>query len=226
MSRYLFISLSIVFLFFARGEAQEQEQRTIRQALALGVDLSPFVVRIFDHDRTGLAFTGRYTIKEKWFVAGEAGFENVSFEKREFDYESNGTFIRLGLDHNIFKVDEIGNNDNILIGFRYGFAWQEQTNNRFTITDGYWGDYQGSAGTSQVNSHWLELVAGVRSEIFKNFYMGWTIRLRKLILSDYPGVLAPYSMPGYGQYDNKTNLGFTYTLEYQIPTVKSKKQKP
>lgn len=219
MSRYLYISLLLLIL---TPRIEAQLAKPVRQAIAFGVDLSPFIVRLFDHDRTGVAFTGRYTLNEKWLVAGEAGFENVSFDKREFDYKSNGSYLRAGFDYNLFKVDEFENNDNLLVGLRYGFAWQEHTNSRFTIVDGYWGDYSSSAGTSQVNSHWIEIVAGLRSEVFKNLYMGWSIRLRQLILSDYPGVLAPYSMPGFGKYDNKTNLGFTYTIEYQIPTLKRK----
>lgn len=214
MLRYLFINIALLWLI---ASLNAQEARQVNSAFAVGVDLSPFITKIFDGERAGFAFSGRYTLKEKWFIAGEAGYENTSFDKREFDYKSNGSFIRLGVDYNIFEVDEIGNNDNILFGLRYGYGWQEHSNTRFTIIDGYWGDYQSLMGTSQVNSHWVELVAGVRSEIFKNFYMGWSLRLRHLISSNYDGALAPYTVPGYGKYDNKTNLGFTYTLEYQIP---------
>ena len=150
-------------------------------------------------------------------MAGEAGFENTKFSKREFDYETNGTFIKAGLDYNLFSVEEADNNDNVLIGLRYGYAWQEHTSDRFTIIDDYWGSYEGSLGTSNVNSHWMEIVFGLRSEVLKNFYMGWTIRLRQLFVADHTGTLEPYTIPGFGKFDNKTNLGFTYTLEYQIP---------
>ncbi len=214
MSRYLFISL----LLLAWSSMTKAQTTTInKQGLSLGIDLSPFIIRLFDDERTGFAFNGRYSLKEKWFMAGEAGFENTKFSKREFDYETNGTFIKAGLDYNLFSVEEADNNDNVLIGLRYGYAWQEHTSDRFTIIDDYWGSYEGSLGTSNVNSHWMEIVFGLRSEVLKNFYMGWTIRLRQLFVADHTGTLEPYTIPGFGKFDNKTNLGFTYTLEYQIP---------
>lgn len=214
MSRYLFISLLWVAMPWI-GRAQTTSTST--QGISVGVDLSPLIIRIFDHERSGIAFNGRYSFTDKWFIAADAGFENTNFSKREFDYKTNGTFIKAGGEYNLFKVDEANNNDNILIGFRYGYAWQEHTCDRFTVIDGYWGDYHGSLGTNSVNSHWLEIVFGLRSEVLKNFYMGWSIRLKQLITSQHAGVLDPYTIPGFGKFDNKTNLGFTYTLEYQIP---------
>ena len=221
MSRYLFISLFLIALPLI---TKAQTANNNKQGLSVGVDLSPYIIRLFDHERTGFAFNGRYSLKDKWFVGAEAGFENTSFTKREFDYKTNGTFIKAGLEYNLFKVEEANNNDNILVGFRYGYAWQEHTCDRFTIIDGYWGDYQGALGTNAVNSHWMEIVFGLRSEVLKNFYMGWSIRLKQLLISDHAGVLEPYTIPGFGKFDNKTNLGFTYTLEYQIP-IRGQKQK-
>lgn len=221
MSRYLFISL---FLIAWTASTQAQMANVNKQGLSVGIDLSPFIIRIFDQERTGFAINGRYSLKDKWFMAAEAGFENTSFSKREFDYSTNGTFIKAGLEYNLFKVDEVNNNDNILVGFRYGYAWQEHACDRFTIIDDYWGSYQGSLGSNSVNSHWMEIVFGLRSEVLKNFYMGWSIRLKQLFVADHAGVLDPYTIPGFGKFDNKTNLGFTYTLEYQIP-IKGHKHK-
>ena len=194
------------------------------QGVAVGIDVLPIITRLYDDEHTGLAFTGRYKLKENWFISGEAGYEKTDFSKKEFDYNSDGTFIKAGFDYNLFEVEEAGNNDNILLGFRYGYGWQTHNSGRFTITDAYWGDYTGVLGSNSVNSHWIELTFGLRTEIIKNIYMGWSIRLKQLMTAQHKGILEPYAIPGFGKFDNKTNLGFTYTIEYQLPFGKQKKQ--
>lgn len=229
MSRFIFIS---AFLWSLSQPIWAQLQK--KQGLSVGIDLSPFVVRVFEDERTGLAFSGRLGFRQKWYGVAEAGYENASAQKVTtfyegtasdlvetervtYGYESNGAYVRAGVDYDIFGVSEKGNNDNIFLGFRYGFGWQQQSSDRYEIIDDYWGSFEGSLGSSIVNSHWAEVVFGLRAEIFRNLYMGWSLRLRQLIGVVHSGIQKPYLIPGYGKYDNKTNLGFTYTLEYQIP---------
>jgi hypothetical protein len=190
--------------------------------LSVGVDLSPFIVTAFEPERQGFAFSGRMLFNENWFAIAELGFDRIQFEKDPYDYESNGSFLRLGLDYDFFKVEELGNNDNVFGGIRYGYAVQEHSSPRFIIQDGYWGDYMGRFNPSTVQSHWLEFVFGLRTEVLKNFYMGWSVRMRKVMLVNANSTLEPYVIPGYGRRDNDFNLSFTYTLEYEIPFRKKK----
>ncbi len=220
------ILISIFLLLLNSAEAQEievqQEKPTTENGLSFGIDLAPFIITAFDSDRRGVDFVARYLFNKKWFVLGEVGFENVSFEQDSYDYKSNGGFLRLGADYNFFRVDEPGNNDNITFGLRYGIGTQSHKSPRYTILDDYWGDYIGKFELSNVTSHWIEFVGGVRTEVLKNFYMGWTIRLKTLMAAGNSNDLKPYTIPGYGRGDNSVNLGFTYTLEYYIPFRKRK----
>ena len=200
----------------------QDEKPSNNNGLSFGVDLAPLIIMGFDSDRKGIEFVARYLFKKKWFAIGELGFENVKFEKDSYDYKSNGGFLRLGADYNFFKVDEPGNNDNITFGLRYGIGTQSHESPRYTILDDYWGGYTGRFRLSNVTSHWLEFVGGIRTEVLKNFYMGWTIRMKTLIAVGSSSKLKPYTIPGYGRGDNSVNMGFTYTLEYYIPFRKKK----
>ena len=227
ISRILnFILINLFLLMFCVANAQEttqQKEKTISQnGFSFGLDLAPFIIMGFDSDRKGVDFVTRYKFKTKWFVIGELGFENVKFEQNHYDYRSNGGFLKLGIDYNFFKVDEPGNNDNISLGLRYGIGSQSHESPRYSILDDYWGDYTGSFDLSNVTSHWVELVGGIRTEVLKNFYMGWTIRMKTLVAVGNTNELEPYTIPGYGRGDNSVNLGFTYTLEYYIPFRNSK----
>ncbi len=201
-----------------REPKKEQEYIVVKdQGLSLGIDLAPFITRLIKDERTGFAFIGRYGIKNRWFAAGEVGFEHIKYNKETYNYKSNGTFIRVGMDYDIFNSEDFPTNDNIFVGLRYAYAWQTHESERFTIIDSYWGDYEGSVGTTSVNSHSVDVVGGLRCEVLRNFYMGWTFRCRFLLASKHSDDLKPYAIAGYGTYDNKVAIGFTYTIEYQIP---------
>lgn len=225
MYKYL-LSLSL-FLIFTGASAQRTDEELTREekklankgkpGLSIGFDLGPFINYLFANERFGLEASARYTINRKWQAIGELGYENVDLDNEKMSYTSDGSFLRVGLDYNIFRVEEIGNNDNILLGFRYGAAIQEHSSPRYTVTEDYWGDVTGSFGASTVASHWGEFVFGLRSEVLKNFYMGWTVRFRSIINVGKDNELEPYSIPGYGRRDRSTNIGFTYSLEYFLP---------
>lgn len=187
------------------------------QGLSLGVDLSPLITRLVKDERTGFAFVGRYGIINRLFAAAEVGYEHIKHSNDNFAYKSDGMYIRIGADWDIYNNPDAPTNDNIFIGLRYAYAWQTHESGRFSIVDDYWGGYEGSVGSSAVNSHSVDALVGFRCEVLRNFYMGWTVRGRFLLASTHGDELKPYAIAGYGKYDNKMNVGFTYTLEYQIP---------
>lgn len=219
MLRYI-LSISLLlasFNGFSQKTEEEQPKEPKNPGLSIGINIGTFIVKAIEPERFGIEATARYKFNRKWFAVGEVGYENVSFDRDPFAYDSNGSFIRLGGDYNIFKVDEIGNNDNIILGFRYGFALTNYSSDRYTIKDDYWGNFNGSIGDGTSTAHWGEFVFGLRSEIMKNFYMGWSVRVRSLVTLGNDQQLEPYAIPGYGKRDNSTNLSFTYNLEYHFP---------
>jgi len=62
---------------------------------------------------------------------------------------------------------------------------------------------------------WYEVVAGVRVEIIKNIFMGWTVRNSHLIGQDAEGDVAPWYIPGYGK-NISSNWSINYTLGYHF----------
>ena len=187
------------------------------QGLSIGIDLSPFIMRIVNDERTGMAFIARYGIKNRLFAGGELGYEHIKYDTEHYKYNSDGSFIRVGVDYDIFNSEDFPTNDNVFVGVRYAYAWQTHKSDKFTIVDAYWGDYEGSVGRTSVNSHSVDLLFGIRCEMLRNLYMGWSFRGRILIASSHSSDLKPYAIAGYGKYDSRAAIGFTYTVEYQIP---------
>lgn len=222
---FLFINL---FLFSTLLNAQEEEQKNLNKdsdndrGFTIGINFEGPVGRIFDADKSAFSAVTHIKFADDFFFRGEAGFENLTFsseniEDRNYNYQSNGTFLKAGILYDFFEVEEAGNNDNIFIGLHYGFALQEHGSKRYIIKNGYWNDYTGSQSNYVLNSHWLEITGGPRTEILKNLYMSWTINLRVKLFQDNKNVLQPYSIPGFGSGDNNINAGFSYVIEYYFP---------
>ncbi|MFO8001818.1 MAG: DUF6048 family protein [Marinilabilia sp.] len=221
---FIFISLLLpVFSLPAQDELPlPQGDQEGPLGLSVGLNLEGPIGKIFESDKSAFSAVTHINFAPHWFFRGEAGFENLTFSTenridRGYAYESNGSFLKAGVLYDFFDVEEQGNNDNIFIGLHYGFALQEQGSRDFIVENGYWNDFEGSAGKYVLNTHWLEVSAGPRTELVKNFYMGWTINLRVNMYQDNKEVLVPYSIPGFGNGDNKVNVGFSYVLEYFIP---------
>lgn len=235
MFRYIFISIISLFVALpAVGQTynsdpeDDDEGKPVvpkvlvlkDQGLSLGVDLSPVIMRIFNEEITGLAFVGRYGFNYKWWANAEVGYDNIQFENDNFEYTSNGVFIRAGVDYDIWQSEDFPNNDNLFIGVRYGYSWQSHKSDRFTIVDDYWGSYSGSVESSGVSTHMLDFLFGIRCEVLKNLYLGASLRGRFAVYSSYDDNLKPYAIAGYGTYNQKAKLSFTYTIEYQLPFIK------
>ncbi|MDB4334765.1 DUF6048 family protein [bacterium] len=218
--RFLFISLSILCSVWT-AKAQSKGE-TVKYGISLGVDISRFLVPLLDPERSCFEINGRITYKDNWFVTGDLGYESVNFDtnssdKKSYSYQSNGSFFRLGMDYDFFTPPEPDADDNIFVGLRYGFAVQEQESPLYTITEEYWGSYSSSISMHTVTSHWIELTLGLRTEVLKNFHMGWMFRFKGKLASDSQTDLQPYTIPGYGKGGENFNMGVAYILEYQIP---------
>ncbi len=222
---FIFISLFLVPCL-VKGQDSKKDSESKRdkqvQGITVGINFEGPIGRFFDTDRSAFSAVTHINVSPGLFFRGEAGFENLVFsaeneEDRNYSYESNGSFLKAGMLYDFFSVDEKGNNDNIFVGLNYGFALQEHRAGNYIIPNGYWADYHGSESAYFLNTHWLEVFAGPRTELLKNLYMGWTVNLRVKVLQNNPEVLQPYSIPGFGSGDNTVNVGFSYVIEYMIP---------
>jgi hypothetical protein len=86
------------------------------------------------------------------------------------------------------------------------------------LVDPNWGgtavpvDYTGVKTTV----HWAELIIGLKANVFKGLYAGFTVRTRARLSMTAHENSEPYYIPGYGK-GSKTNIGITYNLIYKLP---------
>ncbi len=158
-------------------------------------------------------------LKHKFYPVVEVGFAGANkLSLSDIRFNTNGLYGRIGVDFNLLKQkkDTKPTNNLFLAGLRLGMTHFNYNISNILVTDDYWGeshviDYNNEPSTKI----WFEVVAGIRVEVLKNIYMGWSVRNKNLITQDVSGKPSPWYIPGFGQ-NNTTNWGVSYTIGYKF----------
>ncbi|CAM1333107.1 DUF6048 family protein [Tenacibaculum aestuariivivum] len=191
--------------------------------LRLGVDISKPALAIVDKSYSGLELVGDYRISKNWYLATELGFEEeITFE----DFTSStskGNFIRLGANYNAYK-NWLDMNNEIYVGFRYGFSLFDQTLNSYktNVGNNYFPSNTIKAPFTEtgLTSHWTEIQLGIKVETLKNLFLsaGFSYKIM-LNLDDQKNFKTLYT-PGFNRvFESNTGFGFNYTISYLIPFI-------
>jgi hypothetical protein len=116
----------------------------------------------------------------------------------------------------------------ISIGLRYGASTFSQELNSYKIYNAnpYFGEVPILPSGDKFNgltASWIEVVAGVKAKVINNVYLGFSLRLNKLISNDKPTNFDNLYIPGFNRtYDGDFGVGVNYTITYFIPIYKKK----
>ena len=116
----------------------------------------------------------------------------------------------------------------IYVGFRYGFSTFSQTLNSYTINNNpYLDDFAqpiNGEKYSGLSAHWAEVVLGIKAEILNNLYLGFSFSGKKMLSSKQPDNFKNLFVPGFNRvFLNNSGFGFNYTISYLIPLYKKAK---
>jgi hypothetical protein len=218
-----------VVLFSIVGNAQDSIQKfPERYGLRVGVDLHRLSKSFYDNNYRGLEIVGDYRLTQKFYIAGELGNEEKTVEDDRLNFTTNGSYFKVGFDYNAFE-NWLDMENMIYTGIRVGFSSFDHQVNSYKIYENN-GNYYGQTiiapgeKFSGQTASWVEIVGGVKAELFNNLYMGFSVRLNYLISNKEPEGFANLYIPGFNRtYDGKFGAGFNYTLSYFIPIYKKKK---
>ena len=229
MKHILKFTFSLVVLFSMVGNAQDTIQKfPQRYGLRVGVDLHRLSKSFYDKDYRGLEIVGDYRLTKKFYVAGELGNEEKTVDDDRLNFTTNGSYFKVGFDYNAFE-NWLDMENMIYTGMRVGFSSFDHQVNSYKIYENngnYYGQTIVAPGEkfSGQTASWVEIVGGVKAELFNNLYMGFSVRLNYLISNKEPEGFANLYIPGFNRtYDGKFGAGFNYTLSYFIPIYKKNK---
>lgn len=185
--------------------------------IRVGFDVTrPFQDLWTKGNRYGTEFSVDMELWPNIFPVFENGLDALRIKTAYIDYKSSGNYSRFGFDYNFLQAQKKGDKDIFYIGVRYSFALARQQVDHYRI-DSYWTPINERFGNQNYFAHWGEFLIGIKGEILRNFYMGWTIRGKvgfNYKEFDLPPV---YFIPGYGRAEKGFNLDFTYSVYYNLP---------
>lgn len=198
----------------------------------IGVDIFGVGSKLFGGDFLSSEVSLTANLKNKFLPTLELGYGTTdTWNETGIHYKSSAPYFRIGADYNTMSKKK-EKNSYLYVGFRYAMSsfkydvnslpvddpiWGEGTSDP-SLEDGIWGggsppfNHTGMKATM----HWMELVVGIKAQVYKNFSMGWSIRMKYKISATTDEYGDPWYVPGYGKYKSN-NIGVTYSLIYKLP---------
>lgn len=186
-----------------------------------GLDITGPATYFLDKERLSLEGFLSLDRNEKMAYVIEGGYLKYNYSQYNYEFQTNGMFLRAGVNFNLLKPEMSVGKYWAGIGFRYGLSLFHTEVPSFQ-TENYWGTYNSSIPGRTSIGHFIEASPGVRTELFKNLSIGWSIRLRLLISGGGNKDIRPIYFPGFGNSGKITNAGINYYILWEIP-YKTKK---
>ena len=239
MLKYFFNTLFFLVIVVVNGQDVKKDSlvpKTERYGLRIGVDAVKLANSFFEKNYKGIELVGDYRLTKRYYLAGELGNENKSVQDNHIDFTTKGTFLKVGFDYNLYE-NWAGMRNLVFVGLRYGASTFSQNLNSYTVYNP--NQYFGAAQPVLIdqkfdglNAQWLEVVLGLKAEVFNNVFVGFSFRVNRLITNTKPENFDNLYIPGFNRtYDGNFGAGFNYTISYFVPfykttTVAKKVKKP
>ncbi len=193
------------------------------RGLYLSGDVFGYIYPVFVKDKYySSELSATLDINNRFFPTVEVGLGHTDMVSQlyEIGYRTRAPYYRVGMDYNMqYKSDKPGY---IFLGARVGYASFDYSVDAPPLVDPVWGDEATVQFTDvPCRAVWAEAVGGVRAEIAKNFYMGWSLRYKYPIYRDATSNGGPWYIPGFGT-GKKGVLGATYTIGYRFNFIRKK----
>ena len=221
----------LIIIYCLSSFSQERTKDSLFKStygLKVGVDLSKQIRMLTEPDYKGLVLIGDYRIFDKIYIAFEIGSEEKFIENEVLNFQTNGSFIKGGINYNVFK--NFGNLENeIYVGMRLATSkFDHQINSFYTYNiDQYWNDnlIESSMDFDNLSASWFEFIVGFNAQVVKNFYMGINLRVKRILNQDQPNNFTNLYIPGFNKVleNNNVGVGISYNIQYQIPLLKKNK---
>lgn len=225
-----FIFSVLLLLLTVTASAQQAKKDSVKKVsmyvpagLRVGLDLSRVAVHFFQPYRTDVTVNLDARFRDRLYFASDISYNRSSHKDDNYTYRSSGVGITLGANYNFLKRQVPKEDFMIYGGARYGLAFYNYEIPSYHVSSNYWGNYTGSVPKTSQLAHWFELTVGIKVEVLKNFYLGWSLHERILLSrnvskQDFP----PLVIPGYGKGYKNTAFDMQYSVSYLFPMYKVK----
>jgi len=230
---YLFIiSILISSNILGQEETKISARDTLppseKYGLRVGIDISKLIRSAVNDKYSGLEIVGDYRFYKDFYLAAEMGNESLVRDEENLNVEGSGSYIRIGIDYNAYD-NWYGMQNQIYAGIRYGFSTFDQTLNNYRVftSSSFFPNevINNKIESKTLTSSWVELVLGLKVELFGNLYLGANVSLRGTVSEKKPELFDNLFIPGYGRTNDfsQFGVGYGYSISYLIPFTKRKR---
>jgi hypothetical protein len=232
ISEFLFSFFFFVLCFFANAQEKSKSDTVMksypqRYGVRFGVDLFKLSRGFYDKNYQGIELVGDYRLTKKHFFAAEIGLENKTVQEDNLNFTTKGSYIKAGFDYNVHE-NWLDLENMIYVGMRYGFSTFSQQLNSYKIYNSstYFGQSQlinANTNFDGLSAQWVEIVAGLKTRVFDNVFVGFSFRGNFLVSNKKPNDFDNLYIPGFNRtYGGTFGVGFNYTVSYLLPLYKKK----
>ena len=186
----------------------------VKNSIGFDIDLVSIVTSALGTETYNFEGAVHYNIQNKYLAILECGLAGANkASATEVNFKTSAPFAKIGLDFNIVKpsVNPKNARNMFLLGARVGATNFSYDISNYSVTD--------TAGVITLQNYqnqnatklWFEIVASVRVDVYRNIYMGWSVRNKQLITNDAIGAIVPWFIPGYG-LNASGNWGVNYVI--------------
>jgi hypothetical protein len=229
-SKFTF-SIALILLSFLVN-AQQKKTDSIppkieRFGIRFGADIFKLTRSFYDKNYKGIEFVGDYRLTKNYYLAAELGNENKTTEDDRLNTTAKGTYIKVGFDYNSYE-NWLDMRNMVFIGLRYGASTFSQQLNSYKLynTSTYFPEAPTVVSGEKFNglsAQWFEVVVGMKAEVLKNIYVGFSVRMNKILSNTKPENFDNLYIPGFNRtYNGDFGVGFNYTVSYFLPIYKTK----
>ena len=229
-SKFTFSIILILLSFLVNAQQKKTDSippKIERFGIRFGADLFKLTRSFYDKNYKGIEFVGDYRLTKNYYLAAELGNENKTTEDDRLNTTAKGTYIKAGFDYNSYE-NWLDMRNMVFIGLRYGASSFSQQLNSYKLynTSTYFPEAPTVVSGEKFNglsAQWLEVVVGMKAEVLKNIYVGFSVRMNKILSNTKPENFDNLYIPGFNRtYNGDFGVGFNYTVSYFLPIYKTK----
>ena len=214
----ILLLLPLALLSYAREDVEKERNDSIPlyQGVNVKLDIAMPIIeaarsagKIQDYE---MAVNVR--LKNRFYPTLELGYALAECGADGAQHKGQGGFARLGMDLAIVKKGETENN--LLVGLRFGGAYQNYDLTNVQLQTDYWQSNSIDFYNQNRFDCWGEIVVGCQVYLWKGLHMGWYGRVKLLFTRNVAEEqVLPYYVPGLG-FRNDFNWGFNYYIGYRF----------
>ena len=198
------------------ASAREYADTAIYQGMSVKLDIGNSVLELARSAGKIQSYEAAINVRlaKRFYPTLEAGYAMAERGADGGMHKGQGGFGRLGMDLAVVKKGASENN--MLIGLRFGGAYQNYDLTNVKLHSDYWGEQRLNFYDQQRFDCWGEIVAGCQVQVYKGFQMGWYVRMKLLFTRNAKeGEVMPYYIPGFS-FRKDFQWGLNYYLAYKF----------